>query len=249
MHQFPVSIVVFDAVGTLIYPDPGVASAYTIVGRRYGSGLSEVEVARRFCQVFGELEARDRAGDQRTSEETEYSRWREVVRRVLDDVTDLADCFAELYDHFARPDSWRLFPEVRDVLAALRSAGLQLAIASNFDCRLLKIAGGLEPLAFCRPILCSSQIGYRKPHPEFFRAVARALVADPGKILYVGDDPHNDVVGAESLGFQTMLVNRNGPAGTGEARSLEAVATRVAGRRPGGGCVPWNPVDPFTGLL
>ena len=40
--------VLFDAVGTLIYPDPPVAEAYRSIGRRFGSRLSVEQIAARF---------------------------------------------------------------------------------------------------------------------------------------------------------------------------------------------------------
>ena len=78
--------IVFDAVGTLIYPDPEVAAVYTQIGEQFGSRLKAEEVAARFRAVFNEVEARDRAGDLRTSEEFEYRRWQEIVSRVLDEI-------------------------------------------------------------------------------------------------------------------------------------------------------------------
>ena len=220
MQGKSINAVVFDAVGTLIYPDPAVAAVYAAVGRRFGSKLAEPEVARRFRAVFAEVETRDRAGDLTTSEDAEYSRWQHIVRRVLDDAGDYAGCFADLWQHFARASSWRVFPDVPQVMRSLASSGLRLAIASNFDQRLLEIIQQIEPLKPCRPVLVSSQVGYRKPHPRFFEAIEAVLGVAPSTVLYVGDDPDNDIAAARSAGFQTLLVRRSGAVGLGEAASL-----------------------------
>jgi putative hydrolase of the HAD superfamily len=218
-HQ-SISTVVFDAVGTLIFPEPAVAAVYTAVGRRFGSKLAEAEVGRRFRDVFAAVESRDRVCGLTTSEAVENARWQEIVRRVLDDVADAESCFAELWRYFAEPSSWSVFPEVPATLVELAARGVRLAIASNFDARLVEIVRQSTAICLCQPVLVSSQVGYRKPHRQFFEAVRGALRVDPGSLLYVGDDPENDIAAARSAGFHTLLVRRHGAVGSDEAASL-----------------------------
>src|SRR5947208_1330280 len=47
-----VRVVVFDAVGTLIYPDPAAPEVYARIGRKYGSRLGADTVAPRFVAAF-----------------------------------------------------------------------------------------------------------------------------------------------------------------------------------------------------
>ena len=119
---------------------------------------------------------------------------------MLDDVTDPARCFADLYDHFARPTSWACVPGVGSLLAELRRRPLKTAIASNFDHRLLPIAAGLPELAVLDGVFVSSAVGWRKPAPGFFEAVVRGLGVRPDEVLFVGDDPTNDFRGASRGG-------------------------------------------------
>ncbi len=224
MPQGPIiQAVVFDAVGTLIYAEPGVAEVYAAVAARYGSRFTTDEIRERFKTVFEEIEVRDRAGALVTSEELEKGRWRDVVARVIDDVHD-PGCFAELFAHFARPDAWRLFPDVAPALRRLARQGVELAIGSNFDERLVGIARAHAPPELCR-VFVSSRLGYRKPHPRFFRSIAAALARPPEQILYVGDDPQNDVSGAHAVGMRSLLVDRRGIGHAGAIRSLDALAT------------------------
>jgi putative hydrolase of the HAD superfamily len=171
--------------------------------------------------VFREVEARDRAGDLQTSEAFEYSRWQAIVSRVLDDVTDQPSCFAELYDHFARATAWRVFADVAPAFEELCSRGVTLVLASNFDQRLLDIAGQVWPLALCRHVLVSSQVGWRKPHPQFFQAILATVGTDPQRVLYVGDDLENDVAGPRSVGMPAVQLIRRGPLRNGAIRSLK----------------------------
>ena len=84
----------------------------------------------------------------------------------------------------------------------LRGAGLPVRIASNFDGRLRAVAAGLPELAgFVDTLIISSEVGYRKPHPAFYAAACASLGLPTDRVLSVGDDPENDVLGAERAGL------------------------------------------------
>jgi putative hydrolase of the HAD superfamily len=167
-------------------------------------------------------------GAQRTSERTEQFRWQRIVRQVLCDATDPQACFRELFHHFAQPHAWRTFPEVSGVLAELKSRGLVVGIASNFDERLLSIAQHMTELQSCEFVLVSSRIGYRKPHRRFFEAVLERVRVPPEQVLYVGDDPQADQEGPRDLGMCSLLVDRGGSGQPGRIRSLEQLLDYLA---------------------
>ncbi|MFQ5735204.1 MAG: HAD-IA family hydrolase [Planctomycetaceae bacterium] len=208
--------VVFDAVGTLLFPDPPVARAYWESGRMHGSALDETEVGRRFRQACfnfdrDELDAADpdSATHLQTSETHEQRRWRSVVRGVFDDLPDIDACFRDLHEHFARPSAWSAFGDVEPTLRALRLAGLRLGIASNFDGRLHGVLDGDRCFAALELRAISSEVGYRKPSRRFFHAVAEMAGCPAERILFVGDDPANDVDGARAAGMPALQIDRN----------------------------------------
>ena len=200
-------VVFFDAVGTLIHPDPLAPAVYAAVGHRFGSRLDEITITARFRAAFRRQEEADYAGNLRTDETRELRRWRTIVGEVLDDVTDAETCFQELYAHFARPDAWRRQPETAEVFAALAVRGHLLGIASNFDHRLRGLVEHIPALQGIKHLLISSEIGWRKPAPEFFEAMCRNVDFPPEQILYVGDDPVNDYFGAKKVGLQAVLLD------------------------------------------
>src|SRR5262245_26821640 len=109
------SAILFDAVGTLIYPDPSPAEAYERHGRKFASRLTVDEIANRFREAFKAQEAidlQDSAG--RTSEERERCRWQAIVRETFVDVADTAALFEALWNHFAQPSSWRALDDAHD---------------------------------------------------------------------------------------------------------------------------------------
>lgn len=217
----PIRAVLFDAVGTLIYPDPPVVEVYFHAGRKFGSKLERDDIAARFQRAFHAEERADRFPSRSTtdgptlqrrptSEKRERQRWRRIVESVFSDVrSDEGQLFATLWEHFAFSSNWSVFADVPTTLTRLEQQGLVVGIASNFDRRLMKISEDLPPLAACTHVLCSSLIGYPKPSPEFFRAAENELKLSPGEILLAGDDWENDHVGARAAGWQAIHLNRS----------------------------------------
>lgn len=218
--------IVFDAVGTLIDPCPSVGAAYQSVGARFGC-LDPVEsVARRFRTAFRASESR---GSLATTERIEEQRWREIVCEVLPGVTDPEACFRELWDHFARPDSWKSFPDVDESLRTLRQAGYRLGIASNFDRRLNALCDHLPALQCLECRMISTEIGFRKPAAEFYAAVIARCGGVAGQIQMVGDDFEHDVQGPAAAGMRSWHLQRSGESGP---QALAEWTRRLIGRFP-----------------
>jgi putative hydrolase of the HAD superfamily len=200
-----VRAVYFDAVGTLIDPDPPAPAVYAAAARARGSRLDVPEVAARFRAAFRREEEEDRRLGLRTGEEREVRRWRHIVGAVFDDVTDPEGCFQELFAHFARSDAWRCSAEVGPVLRELSRRGYQLGLASNYDTRLRSVAAGLAELESVRHLVISSEVGWRKPAGEFFAALRRDAGLPPDQIALVGDDRVNDYEGARAAGLRPVF--------------------------------------------
>lgn len=214
-----VAAILFDAVGTILRPDPPVACAYATVGRRFGSALGESEVQRRFAAAFSRQERLDSqqfAG--RTEHLRERQRWEQIVREVLDDIQDKPAAFAALWDHFAAPAHWKLFDDVPGAWRQLAESGTTLGVASNFDERLHAICRAQPCLAdslyangsLPGQVFVSSEVGYRKPSREFFRHIESRLRLKPEQLMLVGDDLENDYRAARAAGWHAVLLDRSG---------------------------------------
>lgn len=222
--------VAFDAVGTLIHPEPGVAEAYHAAASRHGSRLSAEEISQRFREVYSEFEELppERA---ETSEERELAKWREIVARVIPDLRDSEECFQDLFDWFAQPRAWRVYPDVAGALLRLSASGLQLALASNFDRRLHQVCDGLPGLDQIRLRVVSSEVGWRKPSTSFYRILVSQTGVDPGEIVMIGDSWLNDIVGAREAGLQALWLDRRGPATLDRIPNLGKAVDEVLRRR------------------
>jgi putative hydrolase of the HAD superfamily len=202
--------VLFDAVGTLIYPEPSAADVYVAAAARQGVVLPTAEVARRFRAALRDAQA---IPSNRTDERRERHRWQTLVARVLPEVPDGERLFTELWAHFAQGKAWRCFPDVAPTLAALRDLGCVWGIASNFDGRLHSVVRELPDLAAAAVVVVSSEVGWCKPAPQFFHAAAAALGLPLRDLLMVGDDAVHDVSGGAAAGMRVCHLDRAGGPG------------------------------------
>lgn len=203
-----VRAVFFDAVGTLLIPDPPAPAVYAATAQRHGLALSAGAVRERFIAAYRREEAADVARDWVTSEGRERARWRAIVADTLAGVTDPEACFRHLFEHFSRPDAWRVPPGTAAVLAALQARGLVLGMGSNYDARLLTVLAGRHELApLAGHVVVSASVGQRKPAAGFFAEVTRAAGCEPGAVLFVGDDLRNDYEGATAVGMHALLLD------------------------------------------
>jgi putative hydrolase of the HAD superfamily len=199
--------VLFDAVGTLIFPRPSVAEVYAEYGQRFGSRLTAPQIQLRFRSAFARP-----TKHRPISEAGERKRWRQIVREVFEG------------------QHWALFDDVQTAWQELTQAGYKLGIASNFDARLHDVCRCLPPLDACTLRFVSSEVGFAKPDPRFFAAVAERLSASPETILLVGDDPRCDYEPALAAGWQAVQIDREAERSTaGVIRNLRELLPLLVG--------------------
>jgi len=93
-----------------------------------------------------------------------------------------------------------------DVLPALRrlKTRFRLGAISNGNASVDHV--GLGHLI--EHAVSAADLQVAKPDAQIYRHLARHFAASPAEILYVGDHPEYDVVGATEAGFQAVWVNR-----------------------------------------
>lgn len=95
------------------------------------------------------------------------------------------------------------YPDVIPALDALK-ARYRLATLSNGNADLTRIG-----LAHHFEVsLHASALGCAKPDARAYKQLADTLALRPAEILFVGDEPHADVVGPHDAGMQTVWVCR-----------------------------------------
>ncbi len=244
--------IALDAVGTLIFADPLVSAVYSQIGAQYGSDQSAEQVKSQFAEAMhraDELSVARFGEPGRTNEEHERDFWQQVVRDVLPDLREPQACFAELFEHFARPESWQCFDDVGRTLTELERRGYRVLIASNFDARLNRVCDGLPELREVRCRVISSLVGYRKTHPGFYAAVAQFAECDPSELLMVGDDFVNDVESARAAGVTAVHLRRDGVGSLFPAAQSLSDVRRLGSGRTEKDSRPLGEIASLTDLL
>jgi putative hydrolase of the HAD superfamily len=203
-----VRAVFFDAVGTLLFPEPAAPVVYADTAKQYGLELSPAEVRQRFITAYRREEELDAATNWQTSEQRERDRWWLIVTHTLAGATDPEACYRHLFHYFAQPQAWRLGPDTQRVLTTLHNRGLVLGLGSNYDERLWSVLAGFPELALLRDhVLISSEVGVRKPGAAFFDVLARSGGCEVAEVLFVGNDLANDYEGAIAAGMSALLLD------------------------------------------
>jgi len=58
-------------------------------------------------------------------------------------------------------------------------------------------------------VVSAHEVGVAKPDPRIYAACVERIGLAPEQIIYVGDDPHNDVVGPQAAGLRAAWINRD----------------------------------------
>jgi putative hydrolase of the HAD superfamily len=210
LHELLVGVetVVFDVVGTLLEPAPSVSVAYKNSAEKFGCTVPAGEISQRFSIAWERQESLDAQNQPafNTSRRREYERWQQIVCDVFEDSPAADKIFDDLWLHFGKPSSWQPIEQGCRLLETVREFGVDVAVASNFDERLLALAKHVEPLIGIEKIFASSELGWRKPAPQFFQAVESRLQKEPDQLLLVGDDPRLDVAAANAAGWKSMRI-------------------------------------------
>jgi len=206
-----IKAIFFDAAGTLIHLPESVGHHYALVGGKIGLALEAEALDQAFAACWRRTPQRPAIDGPREDDDKGW--WRDLVNQVLDRVaprtTDLdRDAFFEAaYAHFAEAGVWELYPEVIEVLEALRPR-FQLAVVSNFDGRLRMILEHLGVSKFFSHVFLSSELGADKPDPLIYRRALELNRLSPNETLHAGDDPVRDWEGAQTAGLSVFRLDR-----------------------------------------
>jgi HAD superfamily hydrolase (TIGR01509 family) len=135
-----------------------------------------------------------------------------------------------LYERIVHPDGWVVAPDVVPTLAALRAAGVPVAVVSNigFDLRPILRRAGVDDLVDY--VTLSYEVGRTKPDPVIFLTACAALRTPPQRALMVGDTPAD--AGAVRAGCHALvlpLVEPGRPTGLRSVLDLVGVSPNGAG--------------------
>ncbi len=85
------------------------------------------------------------------------------------------------------------------------------------SCRRHGLADAVDASVFC------VDVGWRKPAPQIFRHVLSLLDVDARDSVFVGDDPRQDVAGAERSGLRAILIDPREAPGVAPGSSVQGL--------------------------
>jgi putative hydrolase of the HAD superfamily len=97
--------------------------------------------------------------------------------------------------------------DLLDYTNSLRKKGIKVCIATNQEKYRTQYL--IEKMGFREnfdEIFSSTEVGYKKPEPEFFRFIISTLKLSPNEILF-WDNTKNHIEGAKSVGIQARIYN------------------------------------------
>ena len=115
-------------------------------------------------------------------------------------------------------------PGAAETLAALRERGYRIGLISNTiwpaelhleDLEQIGVLPLIDHLTF------SGELGMWKPSPQIFQHALQALGATPGEAIFVGDNPREDIRGAQGAGMRAIWVrSREFPLGDAQPDAI-----------------------------
>lgn len=88
----------------------------------------------------------------------------------------------------------------------------RVGLISNFDDsetgHLIMEDTGIRDLF--EALIISADTGYRKPNPLIFKQILEMMRLEPADILFVGDTPHDDVLGSKGVGMHSAWIRTRG---------------------------------------
>ena len=211
--------VLFDAFGTLFAPVSAGSPAAHLCRLLASDGVS-VTTGRAERAILAEVELY-RAKFQKIRDEQE-------LRQLENEASDLVLAELELRQfprdrmrqHLLDLFKMTAYPDAESALGQLRQRGLALGVVSNYNALLREQLAELGLEDWFSVIVNSADFGEAKPHHGIFLEGVKLLGASPERVLYVGDDLHNDYYGAQQVGLHAVLLNRDSVAIPADVRAI-----------------------------
>jgi putative hydrolase of the HAD superfamily len=221
--------VVFDVNGTLvrILTDEGMEQIFRSAAHfltYQGIDLHRDQVRELY---FRTLRKQQRTSPEEHPEFDAVGIWRSIIDRNATAFTrtlpaakleQLPLFLAELSRGISRK-RLGLYPHVREVLDVLRE---RYPLAVVTDAQSAYARGELHKvglLDYFDPIVVSGDHGYRKPDRRLFRFALDGMGMAAENALYVGNDMHRDIFGAQQAGMPTVMFE----SGQGTSAYLDCV--------------------------
>jgi putative hydrolase of the HAD superfamily len=208
-------VIFLDAVGTLFGVRDSVGDIYSQVASQHGVTAAPEALNQHFYAAFRNAPPCTFPGVVGADiPQREYQWWREINRQTFtaaglwEEFRDFDAFFQDLYQYFATPAAWYVYPDVIPALKQWQQSGVQLGILSNFDSRLYTVLKVLGLSPYFSTITISTEVGAAKPQASTFMTALAKYQCSPQSAWHIGDSWEDDIVGATSVGMAALWLDR-----------------------------------------
>jgi putative hydrolase of the HAD superfamily len=205
--------VLFDAGETIVSPHPSFPELLAQILGKGGHPIDPATIREQLHVVADIFTTAAEEGELwSTSPERSRAFWGRVYRRLLGELgVPYEDGVARsIYETFSDMANYRLFDDVLPTLELLVTAGVRLAVVSNFEEWLERLLEALGVTRYFEVRVISGVEGVEKPDPKIFRLALDRIGVEPEEAMYVGDSVHFDVEPATAVGMLGVLLDRRG---------------------------------------
>ena len=205
--------VIFDAAGTLVGRDsPDFFEEFFVVAAgELGTAVTLDRVKAALAKTMEEEPRfRKREGRMSTPEQTRRY-FLDLYARVLNAAGvegDLMSGLQRYYDRFQDGRYLEVYGDVRPTLEALKARGVRLGVLSNWSEHLGLVLERLDLDRYFSFLVVSAEAGCEKPNEKIFRMAVDRAETPIERILYIGDYPEEDILPAERIGLDALLIDR-----------------------------------------
>jgi putative hydrolase of the HAD superfamily len=199
-----------DAGGTLLTEDPSRQELYARAAAR--RGLATAPEQMREC-----MSRAHRALPQVHGGHYRYSLpWFEAfIAHVFGEQLGLeraalSGVREELFAAFADARNFKLMPGAAELLERAAARGLRLGLVSNWSPALPGVLAGLGIARHFSAVVVSAVERVEKPDPAIFERALGRLNVSAAQALHVGNEPVQDVLGANACGIRALLFDPDG---------------------------------------
>ncbi len=204
--------VIFDAAGTLVGRDtPDFFEEFFVVAAgELGASITLDQVKAALSKAMEEPRFSKREGRMSTPEQT-----RRYFLDLYAHVFDTAGIegaqrpgLQQYYDRFQDGRYLDVYGDVRPTLEKLQERGVRLGVLSNWSEHLSHVLERHDLDRYFSFLVVSAEAGCEKPDERIFRMAIDHAEAPVDRILYIGDYPEEDILPAEGVGLDALLIDR-----------------------------------------
>ena len=205
--------VIFDAAGTLVGRDsPDFFEEFFVVAAgELGTPVTLNQVKASLAKTMEEEPRfRKREGRMSTPEQTRryfLDLYAHVFNRAGIEGDHLPG-LQKYYDRFQDGRYLDVYGDVRPTLEKLRGRGVRLGVLSNWSEHLSLVLERHDLARYFSFLVVSAEAGCEKPDERIFRMAIDRAETPLDRILYIGDYPEEDILPAERVGLDALLIDR-----------------------------------------